>query len=816
MSLSDLYCPSGARLQQLRSADPPPVNAIDHLEVLPSKRVLAVYCLRNVTDLDLRHVQIVGGVRVRARVIGAGPASDLPSGALEQRDADALPATGTDRILVVRTDTSGDHSTYTLRLVASADPSASAPGFDPLLSSIRFSFKVDCPSDFDCKRDDDCDDPVAAAPHIDYLAKDYSSFRRLMLDRLDQTMPGWRERNPVDVGIALVEAVAYEADQLSYYQDAVATEAYLGTARLRPSVRRHARLVDYRMHDGSAARAWISIEVAPDMSDVLLPVGTRVLPRDVDVRTSTDPADNGPLEEAAAAGAVVFETLHEIRASAARNAIPLHTWGDPRCCLPAGATSATLLGGAADLGLRRGDVLVIERVDAEGRPISADPQRHAVRLARDGEPQTDEFLGVEVTRISWEPEDAVPTSVTLEQHPDGKPAAVARANVVLAEHGLSVTETGLQSPVRRRFQPFLARRELTHAPPFDERGASGAGADRVEPARQATYPRPAAALPAIELRSEGQVWGVERELLRAGPFAQRFVVEMQEDGRARLRFGDGLSGRRPGSGQTFDAHYRVGNGPAGNVGPDALTQLYPAAGQTAGVPAEILAVRNPLPAVGGLEPEPIEQARLDAPAAFRRQERAVTAADYVAAAERHPEVQRAAATRRWTGSWYTMYVTVDRVGGAEVDERFARDLTRHLDRVRLAGYDVQVDGPQHVALDVSLEVCAAQGFVRTDVEQAVRAVLSARHLSGNRTALFHPDRLSFGQPVYLSAIIAAAMKVDGVEHVAPLQFQRWREPDRGELTAGVLRLGRLEIARLDDDPSVPEFGRLELTMKGGS
>ena len=57
-----------------------------------------------------------------------------------------------------------------------------------------------------------------------------------------------------DLGTALVELLAYAADHLSYQQDAVANEAYLETARRRVSVRRHARLVDYRMHDGASAR----------------------------------------------------------------------------------------------------------------------------------------------------------------------------------------------------------------------------------------------------------------------------------------------------------------------------------------------------------------------------------------------------------------------------------------------------------------------------------------------------------------------------------------------------------------------------------
>ena len=35
------------------------------------------------------------------------------------------------------------------------------------------------------------------------------------------------------------------------------TEAYLDTARRRISVRRHVRLVDYPMHEGCNARAWV-------------------------------------------------------------------------------------------------------------------------------------------------------------------------------------------------------------------------------------------------------------------------------------------------------------------------------------------------------------------------------------------------------------------------------------------------------------------------------------------------------------------------------------------------------------------------------
>ena len=71
-------------------------------------------------------------------------------------------------------------------------------------------------------------------------------------------------RHVPDLGIALVELFAYVGDYLSYFQDAVATEAYLATARLRPSVRRHARLIDYAMHEGCNARAWVVVTIKPN------------------------------------------------------------------------------------------------------------------------------------------------------------------------------------------------------------------------------------------------------------------------------------------------------------------------------------------------------------------------------------------------------------------------------------------------------------------------------------------------------------------------------------------------------------------------
>ena len=153
-----------------------------------------------------------------------------------------------DDCLRITVDRFGDFSIYRVCLVQKGkDPGGGDamylpyPGIDPRYACLDFSFKVDCPSDLDCKQAPDCPPHVFQAPEINYLAKDYASFRQLIFDRLALIMPDWQERHVPDLGVTLVELLAYAGDHLSYYQDAVATEAYLDTARQRISVRRHAR-----------------------------------------------------------------------------------------------------------------------------------------------------------------------------------------------------------------------------------------------------------------------------------------------------------------------------------------------------------------------------------------------------------------------------------------------------------------------------------------------------------------------------------------------------------------------------------------------
>jgi predicted phage baseplate assembly protein len=304
-------------------------------------------------------------------------------------------------------------------------------------------------------------------------------------------------------------------------------------------------------------------------------------------------------------------------------------------------------------------------------------------------------------------------------------------------------------------------------------------------------------------------WQTQSDLLRSGADDRHFVVENDTDGRSRLRFGDGALGLRPDSGTTFVARYRVGNGTAGNVGAEAI--CYAVTND-----ARIASVRNPLPARAGRDAETPAQIRRRAPEAFATQERAVTAEDYAEFAGRVPTVQRAAATPRWTGSWHTMFVNTDREGAAPVDAGFQDSVRDFLERYRMAGHDLEIDAPVYVSLKLTLEVCVKPEYFRSDVVKALYQTFSNGLLPDGRKGYFHPDNFTFAGSVYLSPILAAAHAVPGVLAVTGSVFQKDNElPTQKYIQSGVITLGRLEVARLDNDPDFAEHGVLVINAGGG-
>nr|MBA2363388.1 putative baseplate assembly protein [Chloroflexia bacterium] len=156
-----------------------------------------------------------------------------------------------------------------------------------------------------------------------------------------------------------------------------------------------------------------------------------------------------------------------------------------------------------------------------------------------------------------------------------------------------------------------------------------------------------------------------------------------------------------------------------------------------------------------------------------------------------------------------------RLGGVPVDPVFEEQMRDFLEPFRMAGFDLEIDGPRSVSLTIEMTVCVGPNYFRGDVRYALLDLFSNRLLPDGRRGVFHFDNFTFGQPVYLSRLYAAAQAVAGVVSVRITRFERQGSPSDQALADGVLALERLEVARLDNDPNYAERGIFRLTLNGG-
>src|SRR5207253_246222 len=99
-------------------------------------------------------------------------------------------------------------------------------------------------------------------PAVAYTDKDFASLRQAMLDLAAWRLPEWTDRSPGDLGMVMVDLFAYVADVVSYYQDRIASEAFMSTASERRSVMHLMRLLGYELSPPVAAAVDIDVTFA--------------------------------------------------------------------------------------------------------------------------------------------------------------------------------------------------------------------------------------------------------------------------------------------------------------------------------------------------------------------------------------------------------------------------------------------------------------------------------------------------------------------------------------------------------------------------
>lgn len=258
-----------------------------------------------------------------------------------------------------------------------------------------------------------------------------------------------------------------------------------------------------------------------------------------------------------------------------------------------------------------------------------------------------------------------------------------------------------------------------------------------------------------------------------------------------------------------------------------------------------------------LDPEAMDEARAEGPRLIFEQRRMVTADDHVALLEEHPIVARALARPVRTSPWTSMLVAIVLEAGIK-QENPALDLPLHttsteiegdppnlvdhtlwqeveayhaqhvlplppanesltarkllrglIERARMVGTEVFLEDAKPASIAFTLSVRAKRGHFRSELKQALEEVFAA-----DEGGFFEPGRLAFGQDLYASDIIEAAMAVEGVA-VACLNRFRRLGPYPDALAAGVIEAGADEYIQCLNRSGDPQAGYRRILVNGG-
>jgi hypothetical protein len=674
--------------------------------------------------------------------------------------------------------------------------------FDPLRTSLPVRLRPDCSALGSCFSVPPAPAPAPPSPVHDYLARDWRSLRQALAEYLLREHPD-ADLSSADPTVTVLELFAHVGDLLNYRLDRVATEAYLETARRRTSVRRHTRLVDYRLGEAVSARTFVHVAVGPTTGSVAIAAGDVV--RDADGSTLAFTADEA---------LTARDSLGEI---------PVYDWGESACCLPAGATECVLVrpkpaDPLGDTWLAPGDRIAFEVVYPDDRtahakwatrqqdwpvvtpaPAFRDPvasrTAQVVRLVT-VDKIADPLLGagLPLFRVAWSLDDALaaPYEVGIGDEHGADEVTIVRANLVPAHQGLYVDPGG-----------FTQREAGGYS--LDSAGAPSSGGLGLALDETGRPHRLDVTVTLPSSLGVGATWVDTLLDPQVSVTDFPYVVDIEEQEAPILSFRTGDVGLEPPLGSTVSASYEVGGGAIGNVPANALDHVELGGGGT-------VAARNPTAATGGADPVPLADARRDAPQAFAAELlRAVIPADYATAADGDPAVQRAIARRTWTGSWPLVTTVVDLDADADdVAQEALTHLATTLDGLRMLGVESAAVEGTPVGLVVALEVCPKPGFDPAALEvQILQLLRPGTHAS---PGLFHHSRMLLGASIYLSSVLAAVAELPGVDAVEPTDARRLSEP-KGTVH-DVILVAPSEVAVLDDDPSQPERGRLDITVKG--
>jgi uncharacterized phage protein gp47/JayE len=493
---------------------------------------------------------------------------------------------------------------------------------------------------------------------IDYMARDYDSLLKSMRDLVPNKLPEWADyKSEADFGNVLLQLFAHMGDTLSYYQDRIANESFLGTARNRRSIIHHLRLIGYKLSTAAPASASLNIEaeVPETYSDVVIRKGDAFATKSQKDKPS-----------------VRFEYTRETNFTIDCSALPV--------------------------------------INGKKRVKGTFP-------VEEGRMVKDEVLGTS----------------------DG----TANQRFTLAHSRLILRSLGDGQEINK---DIILLSELGGV--IDE-------------------------------------WRLQESLAFSRGGQKDYIIEIDEEDRAKVIFGDGAFGAIPSNGAVVKVTYRVGGGLKGNVPGKSIETIIDAP-QLSLLGAK---VTNLASATGGAERESIDHAVMHSPNVFRSLRRAMTKEDYEALALDFKGVGKVRAEK---ANWNTVNLFIAPEGGGVVSDILRANLLAYFEDKRPLSTIIEIKDADYVKIYISAEVGVESYYSKEEIKEKVYQAVS------NLLAF---DKVDFNHFIYLSKFYEAIEAINGVEYVTIKQFSRNSEEKNEIEKDGLIALGVNQIPRIANDPN---------------
>jgi hypothetical protein len=336
-----------------------------------------------------------------------------------------------------------------------------------------------------------------------------------------------------------------------------------------------------------------------------------------------------------------------------------------------------------------------------------------------------------VSQIKWI--DEFSTQISFVQNLEyryKRDTVVLNANVAKATHGETKQEIlGSGDPSQLQQQIILKQKPLTFISAPTNSGSKST----------------------LEVRVNDILWKEVRFLYNLKADDNTYVVRIENDGQARIIFGDGIRGARPPAGlENITAKYRIGIGTSGILDEGQLSLLM-------SKPLGVKSVTNPIVTSGAEDSENLENARQNAPLTVLTMERIVSLMDFENFARAFAGIGKAMGIWIWDGEKRRVHLTVASSTGPnhqiEPNSELYQNLVKAIDKAKDPVTYFQLDSFSQLSFNLEAKILVSKDREPERVLVAVKNALNEK---------FSFESRQFGQPVSLSEVKVIIQHVEGV------------------------------------------------------